>query len=293
MDDEKWRTDTAERPAVSGPRPPARPDAPAPLPPRPPADRPGQPPRAQPAPRLDRLGRSSASSSSRRRGRSPARAPAAGDQHGRRPDRDHGTSSRPTRTSPPPSEPSQRRRPSAVGRRAVRRRAQRRGARPGVDAAGRHGRSVTVPAAAPPNNDVTGELVTFDGTNMLDGRTRRAGGWPATRRAHHHLHLRPAGHDHLDRHPQRLREDLDRRERTGVRLVRRQPAPAQRRVGGRRPGGAGRTSRDSTQVQYIDIEPTETTTVELRLIAVSPPGTGPTSRDYTAISEVAFNGYPS
>ena len=46
-------------------------------------------------------------------------------------------------------------------------------------------------------------------------------------------------------------------------------------------------------MQFIDVAPTETTTVELRLVAVTPPGFGPSARNYTAISEVAFTGYPS
>jgi hypothetical protein len=47
---------------------------------------------------------------------------------------------------------------------------------------------------------------------------------------------------------------------------------------------------DSTAMQTLDIEPTETTSVGLRLVEVSPPGTGSTGRDFTAVSDVSFFG---
>lgn len=47
---------------------------------------------------------------------------------------------------------------------------------------------------------------------------------------------------------------------------------------------------DSTAMQTLDIEPTETTTIGLRLIEISPPGTGSTGRDFTALSDVSFLG---
>jgi hypothetical protein len=48
------------------------------------------------------------------------------------------------------------------------------------------------------------------------------------------------------------------------------------------------------QMQTIDLgDPVTTSTVTLRLAAVSSPGTGPSARDYTAVSEVTLVGTPS
>ncbi len=44
---------------------------------------------------------------------------------------------------------------------------------------------------------------------------------------------------------------------------------------------------DTTAVQSVDVDVT-TATVVLRLVEVSPPGTGPASRDYTAVSEISL-----
>lgn len=45
------------------------------------------------------------------------------------------------------------------------------------------------------------------------------------------------------------------------------------------------------EVQLLDVGAVEASTVELRLVGVSAPGTGPGARDKTAISEVALRGY--
>jgi hypothetical protein len=42
----------------------------------------------------------------------------------------------------------------------------------------------------------------------------------------------------------------------------------------------------------VDIDPVTTSSVQLRLVTVSPPGQGPSRRDYTAISDVALVGSP-
>jgi hypothetical protein len=52
---------------------------------------------------------------------------------------------------------------------------------------------------------------------------------------------------------------------------------------------ASQTLRDTTAVQSVDVDVT-TRTVTLRLLDVSPPGTGPARRDYTAISELTLVG---
>jgi hypothetical protein len=48
------------------------------------------------------------------------------------------------------------------------------------------------------------------------------------------------------------------------------------------------------KLQTIDLDaPVTTSTVTLRLVAVSPPGTGRSARDYTAVSEVSLMGTPA
>ena len=47
------------------------------------------------------------------------------------------------------------------------------------------------------------------------------------------------------------------------------------------------------ELQLLDVGAVESSTVELRLVAVSDPGGGAGARDKTAISEVALSGYPS
>jgi hypothetical protein len=50
---------------------------------------------------------------------------------------------------------------------------------------------------------------------------------------------------------------------------------------------------ETRKLQTMDIDPVATSSVQLRLIRVSPPGQGPARRDYTAISDVALLGSPS
>jgi len=148
----------------------------------------------------------------------------------------------------------------------------------------------TVPGEAPPNNDVTGELVTFVGDNLLDADATTS--W------------RIAG------------------DATGSTITLTFPAPVtltevglvngyaktsvddagqafdwyhgNRRLLSAEWVVAGQTFEqdfgDTTELQALAIEPVETTTVELRLTGVSPPGVGPTGRDYTAISDVRLTG---
>jgi len=150
--------------------------------------------------------------------------------------------------------------------------------------------TATVPGEAPSNNDVTGELVTFVGDNLLDADATTC--W------------RIAG------------------DATGSTITFTFPAPVtltevglvngyaktsvddagqafdwyhgNRRVLSAEWVVAGQTFAqdfgDTTELQALAIEPVETTTVELRLTGVSPPGAGPTGRDYTAISDVRLTG---
>ena len=50
---------------------------------------------------------------------------------------------------------------------------------------------------------------------------------------------------------------------------------------------------DTTVTQTLSVDGIETRTVTLRLVEVSPPGTGRASRDFTAISDVTLYGTPS
>jgi hypothetical protein len=50
---------------------------------------------------------------------------------------------------------------------------------------------------------------------------------------------------------------------------------------------------ETRRLQRLKIEPATTSTVELRLLTVTPPGEGPSRRDYTAISDLALVGTPT
>lgn len=55
----------------------------------------------------------------------------------------------------------------------------------------------------------------------------------------------------------------------------------------------GHDLREVRRLQRVRIDPVMTRTVELRIAAVTPPGSGPLGRDYTAISEVLLSGSPA
>jgi hypothetical protein len=50
---------------------------------------------------------------------------------------------------------------------------------------------------------------------------------------------------------------------------------------------------ETRQLQSVDIDPVTTSSVQLRLVTVTPPGEGPSRRDYTAISDLALVGSPT
>jgi hypothetical protein len=50
---------------------------------------------------------------------------------------------------------------------------------------------------------------------------------------------------------------------------------------------------ETRRLQRLKIEPATTSTVKLRLLTVTPPGEGPSRRDYTAISDLALVGTPT
>ncbi|MGI8645813.1 MAG: NADase-type glycan-binding domain-containing protein [Nocardioides sp.] len=146
-----------------------------------------------------------------------------------------------------------------------------------------------VPSTAPSSSDVTGEAVTFDAPNMLDADPatswRMAGdgtgseltftfpaavtlstvgainGWAKTS-------VDDAGQSFDWYHG-------NRRVLSAEWVVGTQTFP--------------QNLADTTELQSLEIEPTETTTVILRLVEVSPPGTL-NGRDFTALSDVSLVG---
>lgn len=153
--------------------------------------------------------------------------------------------------------------------------------------------TVTVPATAPPNQDVDGNLVRYEGRNMLDGVPETAWRMPGD-----------GSGETL------LLELAEPVTLTSVGLVNGYAKTATDGgatfdwyAGNRRvlavewvfDDGAV-VSQDLTstrELQTVDLEPVTTQTVELRLVAVSSPGTGPSARNYTAISEVSLVGTPA
>lgn len=51
--------------------------------------------------------------------------------------------------------------------------------------------------------------------------------------------------------------------------------------------------REKTKLQRLTVDPVTTSTVQLRLLGVTPPGAGALGRDYTAISDVLIAGTPA
>jgi hypothetical protein len=145
--------------------------------------------------------------------------------------------------------------------------------------------SVEVPATAGPGQDVAGNPVTYDGENMLDGVPETAWRMPG------------------DGTGEQIVVTLPEESRlSSVGLINGYAKKAADRDwyhGNRRieqvewvfDDGTTVTQdlHDTTGVQSTDVEVT-TTTITIRLLAVSEPGTGPSSRDFTAISDLSIVG---
>lgn len=165
-----------------------------------------------------------------------------------------------------------------------------------ADAGGPHDVSrtatVTVPATAPPNQDVDGNLVRYEGRNMLDGVPETTWRMPGD-----------GSGETL------LLELAEPVTLTSVGLVNGYAKTATDGgatfdwyAGNRRVLAVEWLFDDGTvvsqdlssirELQTVDLEPVTTRTVELRLVTVSSPGTGPSARNYTAISEVSLVGTP-
>jgi len=148
-----------------------------------------------------------------------------------------------------------------------------------------------VPGAAPANNDVTGELVTFVADNLLDGdptTTWRVAGdaTGSVLRFTFPDEVTITGVGMFNGYAKTSLDDSGQEFDWyhGNRRV----LAADWVIGGQT---FPQTLADTTAFHPLDIEPTQTTSVELRLVEVSPPGAGPNGRDYTAISGVSFGGF--
>lgn len=143
---------------------------------------------------------------------------------------------------------------------------------------------VVVPDTAPPNQDVDGNPVRYDGENMLDGDPTTAWRMPGdgtgdeiTVTLPEETRLRSVGIVN----GYAKTEDVDWYH--GNRRV--------LRVEWVFDDGSSviQALDDTTELQEVDVDATSTTVV-VRLLEVSPPGTGPTRRDFTAISELSLQG---
>lgn len=153
--------------------------------------------------------------------------------------------------------------------------------------------TATVPATAPPNQDTEGNPVNYDARNMLDGVPETCWRMPG------------------DGSGQVITLELaEPTTVTSVGLIngyaktaRDGAATLNWYTGNRRVMAVEWTFDDGTtvgqdleetrSVQSVDVDPVETSTIELRLVEVSAPGTGPAARDYTAISDIALVGTAS
>ena len=154
--------------------------------------------------------------------------------------------------------------------------------------------TAAVPATAAPSTDFDGNVVRYDARNMLDGV-------PATT-------WRMPG----DGSGETITVELaDQTEITSVGLVNgyaktgtdASGTPLDWYAGNRRilsvewafDDGSVVTQdlTETRKLQEVDVEPVSTSTVQLRLVTVTPPGQGSSRRDYTAISDLALVGSPA
>jgi hypothetical protein len=154
--------------------------------------------------------------------------------------------------------------------------------------------TVTVPATAEPSTDFDGNVVSFQAGNLLDGDSTTCWRMPG------------------DGTGETITIELSTATRlTSVGLINGYAKtdlddsgnPMDWYAGNRRvlavqwafDDGSAITQdlTETRRLQRMEIEPATTSTVELRLLTVTPPGVGPASRDYTAISDLALVGSPA
>jgi hypothetical protein len=152
------------------------------------------------------------------------------------------------------------------------------------------GATVSVPATAPPNQDVSGNPTTYDGDNMLDGVPETCWRMPGdgsgaeiTVTLPRETHLRRVG---LINGYAKSARDAQGKELDWYHGNRRVLSVEWVFDDGTT---VSQDLDDTEAVQSVDVDVT-TTTVVLRLVSVSPPGPGRASRNYTAISDLSFVG---
>ena len=151
----------------------------------------------------------------------------------------------------------------------------------------------SAPSHAPAGVDFAGQTVTYVAPNMVDGVVDTCWRTPGDATGHGaDLPARPADPDHEGRADQRLRED-------GVAGGRRYDWYQ----GDRRVLSVDWVFDDGSTVSQLfsqtramqtrGVPPVTTSTVQVRITAVSPPGRGPAARNDTAVSEVSLVGTAS
>jgi len=161
----------------------------------------------------------------------------------------------------------------------------------GTDVAARA--TVEAPETAPPNQDVNGDQVAYDASNMLDGVPETAwrvagdaSGMELTFTLREPTVLHRVGL--LNGYAKTSTDDkgrtydwyLGNRRVKAVVWVFDDGTKLRQQL------------REDREVQMTDIDSVETSKVVLRLVRVTRPGTGTASRDFTAISEVSLVGEP-
>lgn len=148
--------------------------------------------------------------------------------------------------------------------------------------------TVEVPATAPPNQDTAGRRTTYDGANLVDGVPETCWRMPGDGTGEEltvtlpgRTHLRSVG---LINGYAKIARDAQGRELDWYHGNRRVLSVEWVFDDGTT---VPQDLDDTTAVQSVDVDVT-TTTVVLRLVSVSPPGSGPAARDYTAISDLTL-----
>lgn len=147
----------------------------------------------------------------------------------------------------------------------------------------------TVPATAPPNQDVDGDLVRYVARQMLDGVAETC--W------------RRPGDGTGDEIVFALVEPTTMTEVGLVNGYAKTSGDFNWYAGNRRvlevqwlfDDGTmvAQSLRETRRLQTVDVRPVTTSSVRLRLVSVSAPGAGRAGRDFTAISDVALVGSPA
>ena len=154
--------------------------------------------------------------------------------------------------------------------------------------------SAKAPRTAPPNTDVNGDQVSYDASNMLDGVPETAWRVPGSGAG---MTLTFTLRDQTELHQVGLingyaKTSTDSQGRTfdwyhGNRRI-------DEVIWVFDDGQKVRQQlKDDQQLQVVDVPKVVTSTVKLKIVKVTKPGTGSAARDFTAISEVSLVGDPT